>query len=389
MGKQRGISDQLIDNEDFKQISDDGKLLYFYARLALPEYGIGRLRNEDLLEKLGMGWGKARLAEAYTAARHYVLREGTVTWIRNALANEPSFSMGNERHVNALLNRLAQLPRLRIVRLFAAYYGLPDPWSREAYTKVEMLGMRRVVLELSSMGMDKDITMPMDKGVNAGAAKPNANGRGELTGGTRQSKKPPHTPPKYTRGKESENIFLKEEGSVNNIPRETAGTEEVEVVERRLTATTAAAALWQVMLEEGMVKSQHRLIDIRKVKLRQVFDEHLRKLTDPVTAFRGMCRAVRADPWWGAKPRTWLPETCFRNEKRREDFFLDAVSNEFYKGVAGAQGQEERGGPVARRTARQKSADSRAGRAATYGREAARQDRYSRRDAGRPAADED
>jgi hypothetical protein len=127
MGRQRGISRDLLDDADFQAAGDDGRLLYFYVRCTLPEYGIGVVRLDELLKLLGPGWGRQRVADAYAAARHFVLKEGSVSWIRNALANEPSFSMGNERHVAGLLNRLSGLPRLAIVRQFVAYYGLVEP----------------------------------------------------------------------------------------------------------------------------------------------------------------------------------------------------------------------------------------------------------------------
>lgn len=84
--------------------------------------------------------------------------------------------------------------------------------------------------------------------------------------------------------------------------------------------------LWAVFVEVFYDGSTgRRLTDTRKKKLRALYDEQCSDRADPVAFFRDVCRAVRADGWWGSKPATWLPEKAFRNAERREEFALAAA----------------------------------------------------------------
>lgn len=60
--------------------------------------------------------------------------------------------------------------------------------------------------------------------------------------------------------------------------------------------------------------------DKRREKFAALFREQLQASSDPRGDLRAILRAVKAHPWWGARPSTWKPETCFRNAERREEF---------------------------------------------------------------------
>jgi hypothetical protein len=81
--------------------------------------------------------------------------------------------------------------------------------------------------------------------------------------------------------------------------------------------------MWEIIREERMVGPRAVLQDLRRSKLRALWDEHLLPLyrdegRDPVLLFREICRVVKSRPWWSENPSRWEPNYCFSSPVNRE-----------------------------------------------------------------------
>jgi len=132
-GEYAAIHEALPDDPEFQRLGPGARLLWYTLRLMLGPSGIDILRAHEtaLEEPTGLDApGIARGLDELEAGR-WLVREGDVLWLRNVLRYNPHMTTRNERHRTGILKHLQGLPRYMIVRRFADYYGLPDPFPGE------------------------------------------------------------------------------------------------------------------------------------------------------------------------------------------------------------------------------------------------------------------
>jgi hypothetical protein len=138
-GVYRGIYSALIDDSDFQALSAKARHVFLTIRVS-PQAGaagIFRAYNAVVAEQTGLSTEdvEAALHELETSPsteRPWILREGGILWIRNALAYDPNLRISDPKHRAAIERVLAALPRSAIVAKFCKHYGLVSPFARPA-----------------------------------------------------------------------------------------------------------------------------------------------------------------------------------------------------------------------------------------------------------------
>lgn len=257
----------ILDSKAFAGMSGDGRLFYFYTRLSLGLTGIGLLPLINLEVRLRWETARAEAAEVEAFTSRLIAREEGVVWIRDALRDERYLDLNNDLQRRGVLLHLSRLPELRIVNEFAACYKLPLPFP--ALGLAERFGVWSTRL--------------------------------------------PDNTSIYLGGRVDSRI--EKEKKRDTVPVSTKA-------KKKPTAPRPYDEMWAVVKAQGLVQNVHKLTDMRREKLGQLWDERLKRTADPLATLAAICQAVKAHPWWGARPSTWLPEKCFRNVERREEFAL-------------------------------------------------------------------
>jgi len=134
-GLWRGIYVSMTSHPDYVGLSPHARLTILTLRLGgqstLP--GIGRVYMDALLAETGLTRRqlKAALDELErkpSAKTPWIVRDGALLWVRNALRFDPNLTFANPNHVLGVLRAVAALPRSSVVvQRFLEYYGLPEP----------------------------------------------------------------------------------------------------------------------------------------------------------------------------------------------------------------------------------------------------------------------
>jgi len=167
-GEHRAIYTVLLNTIEFTQLSPAAQLVWFHLKLMLGATGIdvvpaaeaqlsdttnlsiedvgralGELQNplpdgmgnaigNGIPDGIGNGIGNAipdgGSARSEGHGGPWVIRQGSVIWLRNGLAFEPSRSLDNANHRKSVMRHIAWLPKLPVVNDFADYYGLDRPF---------------------------------------------------------------------------------------------------------------------------------------------------------------------------------------------------------------------------------------------------------------------
>lgn len=141
-GEYRAIHTVIVDTPEFQALSRDAQLAWFHLKLRLGPTGIDTMPAAEAQLAEGIEGDTHTLSHTHThthghglaeALRELVkggwlLREGPVLWLRNALRFEPGLTPTNEKHRTSILRHLEGLPKLPIVNQFAEYYDLPLPF---------------------------------------------------------------------------------------------------------------------------------------------------------------------------------------------------------------------------------------------------------------------
>lgn len=140
-GDYRGIYTVLGEDPDFQALGPDAQLVWFHLKLKLGASGIDVLHAAEavLAERMGMasGWHEdgmamacGRVADALSRLQSggWLIRDGSVLWLRNALKYEPSRMLSVPNHRKSILAHIAGLPKRSIVNDFARFYELPIPF---------------------------------------------------------------------------------------------------------------------------------------------------------------------------------------------------------------------------------------------------------------------
>lgn len=130
-GTYRGIFSALVDDPDFQALSPQARHVFLTLRvcLQLGPAGIFRYYPAILAEQTGLDPEVIDKALAELAAGRWVIREGPILWIRNALRHDPAMRLSDAKHRKTVDRWLSGLPKLHIVLTFCDYYGIPRPFD--------------------------------------------------------------------------------------------------------------------------------------------------------------------------------------------------------------------------------------------------------------------
>jgi len=150
-GDFRSIYTVLVHSPEFRQLSPAAQLSWFHLKLLLGPSGLDVLLQPEatLHETTGMpldvvdaalrelaGYPPDTLRDGIPGAskrgpnpKPFLVREGWLLWLRNALQFEPSRNLENANHRKSVERHIAALPKLRIVNDFARYYNLKCPFD--------------------------------------------------------------------------------------------------------------------------------------------------------------------------------------------------------------------------------------------------------------------
>lgn len=134
----RPFGTALGDDEDFHALSGLAAKLLVILRLDLSAAGIGKVYLSKLREQLGAEGLNGGLERALEELEHrrrgqpygWIIREGTVVWIVDALESEPNMSPESGKHRIFVGKHVAKLdPDSAIVQRFWDHYNMwrPDP----------------------------------------------------------------------------------------------------------------------------------------------------------------------------------------------------------------------------------------------------------------------
>jgi hypothetical protein len=134
-GAYRGCFTSLVDDPDYQLLKPNARLVLLTLRLS-PACGpaaIFRSYPAVVAEQSGLDLDAVELAEkeletSPDAERPWILRQGGIVWIRNALRYDPNIRLADPKHRIAIERAVAGLPRLEIVARFCDYYGIARPF---------------------------------------------------------------------------------------------------------------------------------------------------------------------------------------------------------------------------------------------------------------------
>lgn len=135
-GRYRSVRVAKWGDATFQRLSSDARLLLMALLTGSTSSlaGIGHAYTEALIEETGLSSVQiegafAELEKQPTPARSFVVREGSVVWVRDALADDPARGddpdIRNPKHLTAIETILGSLPRTSgVVKKFRTYYKL-------------------------------------------------------------------------------------------------------------------------------------------------------------------------------------------------------------------------------------------------------------------------
>jgi hypothetical protein len=125
-GTFRGVYCSLVDSVDFQRLSPRARHVFLTARLG-PQTGpagIFRYYPDVLAEQTGWSVKEIKGAVGELVDEGWAQLEDGILWLVNALKYDPNLRLNNAKHITAVENWLASLPRRSIVLRFCVYYGL-------------------------------------------------------------------------------------------------------------------------------------------------------------------------------------------------------------------------------------------------------------------------
>jgi hypothetical protein len=130
-GVYRSIYVTLWDDPDFLTLSPEAKLVFYYLRTSplsnMP--CIYRFYREAIVEHTGLKDTVVNRVLDTLSQTKWIETEKGIVWVRHALKYDPSISLKNPKHVEAIKKVLNGLPKLQIVINFCTYYGIPIPYE--------------------------------------------------------------------------------------------------------------------------------------------------------------------------------------------------------------------------------------------------------------------
>ncbi len=173
-GIYRSIYVALWDDEDFQKLPSEARLALLYLRSSplsnMP--CLYRVYREAIEQHTGLrGTVVDRVLDTLSDTGWVEIEKGII-WVKNGLRYDPSISLKNPKHIEAIRKILMGLPKLKIVINFCAYYNIPIPY-------------------------DTPHDIPSEIGYQKGNRKPNGN---PGTGKKEQEQEQDNTPPNPPKG---------------------------------------------------------------------------------------------------------------------------------------------------------------------------------------------
>jgi len=136
-GPYRTIFSALIDDPDYQRLSAAARHVLLTLRLC-PQAGaaaIFQAYTAVLVEQTGLttevvDGALHELEVSPSADRPWILREGRIVWVRNALRYDPHMRVSDPKHRAAIERVIAALPRSAIVAKFCRYYDIASPFAK-------------------------------------------------------------------------------------------------------------------------------------------------------------------------------------------------------------------------------------------------------------------
>jgi len=130
-GVYRSIYTALWDDPDFLSLSKDARLVLLNLRSSplsnIP--CIYRFYREAIVEHTQVKDTVLDTVLHTLCDRGWIEVEKGIVWVKNALKYDPSISLNNPKHVEAINRTISGLPKLKIVMNFCTYYGLTIPFD--------------------------------------------------------------------------------------------------------------------------------------------------------------------------------------------------------------------------------------------------------------------
>jgi uncharacterized phage protein (TIGR02220 family) len=131
-GMYRAIHAVLLDDLDFQKLSERARHLFHVLKVSRISNMAGIFICEEgekltLARQTGIPPRGVNLGLVELERGGWILCEGPILWLRNALKYDPGLNMNNKNHQKAVLKTIQGLPGLSILAKFCNYYGLGIP----------------------------------------------------------------------------------------------------------------------------------------------------------------------------------------------------------------------------------------------------------------------
>jgi hypothetical protein len=130
-GSYRYNYEQLVDDDDYQQLSPLAQSIFHTLKLKLGQYGIGVFyvsALEDIHRRASGEAIRAALVELEqvkpSGERGWIVRDRNVLWIVNGLKHDPSWVATNKNCRQGAVTFVRSLPKSPLVEAFLAHYGL-------------------------------------------------------------------------------------------------------------------------------------------------------------------------------------------------------------------------------------------------------------------------
>ncbi|MBI3030247.1 MAG: hypothetical protein HYY64_12110 [Candidatus Rokubacteria bacterium] len=135
-GVYRGIFSALLDDPDFQSLSPKARHVFLTLRLCAQAGPacIFRFYAAVLREQTGLETEEIEKALVELQAGRWILREGPVLWLRNALRHDPFVRLADPKHRKAVERWIAGLPKVGLVVSFCDYYQIERPFDDPSET---------------------------------------------------------------------------------------------------------------------------------------------------------------------------------------------------------------------------------------------------------------
>jgi hypothetical protein len=167
-GTYRGIFSALVDDPDFQRLSARARHVFLTLRVCpqLGPAGIFRHYPAVLAEQAGYDLDEIEKALSELAAGRWIIREGPILWLRNALRHDPSIRLSDAKHRKTVYRWISGLPKLGIVLTFCDYYEMARPFE----------GPEKALPRPSAQEKEKDSESEKDKETDSESEKEPGDG---------------------------------------------------------------------------------------------------------------------------------------------------------------------------------------------------------------------